>query len=224
MIIAVIGEKGGTGKTTFAVHLAGWRKISGRRVMLLDADRQGSSSMWVERRQEHQLAMPECEQRFDTGVRRAIVDFARRHDDVVVDIGAGDGHLIEQVLGIANAAVVPFQPNEMDIWTIDLLDDLVRRAWEVNRDLTATAVLNRAPSHHASRDVRSALTALGQFDAIETSDCIVRERSSIRRAVPSGMLINEWTTPHDEKGIEELAKVYRLVFSEPAPIKERCLV
>ena len=162
--------------------------------------------------------MPECEQRFDGGVRRAIVDFARRHDDVVVDIGAGDGHLIEQVLGIANAAVVPFQPNEMDIWTIDLLDDLVRRAREVNRDLTATAVLNRAPSHHASRDVRSALTALGQFDAIETSDCIVRERSSIRRAVPSGMLINEWTTPHDEKGIEELAKVYRLVFSEPAPI------
>ena len=135
MIIAVIGEKGGTGKTTFAVHLAGWRKISGRRVMLLDADRQGSSSMWVERRQEYQLAMPECEQRFDTGVRRAIVDFARRHDDVVVDIGAGDGHLIEQVLGIANAAVVPFQPNEMDIWTIDLLDDLVRRAREVNRAL-----------------------------------------------------------------------------------------
>ena len=47
MIIAVLGEKGGTGKTTVAVNLAGMRAAAGWRVLLLDADRQGSSAYWV---------------------------------------------------------------------------------------------------------------------------------------------------------------------------------
>ena len=45
MIVAVLGEKGGTGKTTIAVHLAGWRLCAGREMMLIDADRQGSASL-----------------------------------------------------------------------------------------------------------------------------------------------------------------------------------
>ena len=49
MIVAVIGIKGGTGKTTVAVHLAGWRQLSGKDTILIDADRQETSRLWVER-------------------------------------------------------------------------------------------------------------------------------------------------------------------------------
>ena len=48
MIVAVISEKGGTGKTTIAIHLAGWRKAAGSDVMLVDGDRQGTATYWVE--------------------------------------------------------------------------------------------------------------------------------------------------------------------------------
>ena len=43
MKVAVIGEKGGTGKTTFATNLAGWRarRRPGSKIVLIDADRQG---------------------------------------------------------------------------------------------------------------------------------------------------------------------------------------
>jgi Mrp family chromosome partitioning ATPase len=47
MIVAILGEKGGTGKTTLAVNLAGLRATEGRDVLLLDADRQGSASYWA---------------------------------------------------------------------------------------------------------------------------------------------------------------------------------
>ena len=56
MIAAVVSEKGGTGKTTIAIHLAGWRHMTGRDVMLLDSDRQGSAGYWVEIRKREETA------------------------------------------------------------------------------------------------------------------------------------------------------------------------
>ena len=216
MIVAVLGEKGGTGKTTIAVHLAGWRLRAGREVMLIDADRQGSASLWVESRHGHQLAAPTAVQKFDGGLRRAIRDLARRYDDIVVDIGSGDGAAIESILRVADVVIVPVQPNGMDIWTMGLLDELTVAAFDLNDGLKVRVVLNRASHHHASRDVQSAMTALQACQAIEVSDLVIRERSSIRRAVPAGMLVNEYR-PRDPKGSEEIGAVYRLVFAEESP-------
>ena len=219
MIVAVLGEKGGTGKTTFAVHLACWRVISGRDVMLIDADRQGSSSLWVEIRQEKSFCVPVSVQKFGRGLRGSVIDLSRRYDDIVVDIGAGDGVAMASVLRIADFAIIPFQPNEMDIWTADLLNSLVGEAKELNDDLEVTAFLNRAPAHRTAKDVRAALDALRNCSELTTSDCVVRERTSIRRAVPSGQLIDEWR-PKDAKGRDELAQIYTLVFDEAPPIQD----
>ena len=216
MIVAVVGEKGGTGKTTVAVHLAGWRVSAGRDVMLVDADRQGSSSLWVESRHEHKREVPAAVQKFDGGLRRAITDLARRYDDVIVDIGSGDGPAIENVLRVADAAIVPVQPNGLDIWTVGLLDELTGDALQVNDHLVVRAVLNRASPHHASRDLDAAMSALHGCRDIKVSDLVIRERSSIRRAVPAGLLVNEYR-PRDPKGSEEIAAVYQLVFSEELP-------
>ena len=61
------------------------------------------------------------------------------------------------------------------------------------------------------------MTALRACQAIEVSDLVIRERSSVRRAVPAGMLVNEYR-PRDLKGSEEIAAVYRLVFAEEPPV------
>ena len=217
MIVAVIGEKGGTGKTTLAVHFAGWRCLSGRDVMLIDADRQASSSMWVSLRQERDWRSPESVQKFTRGLRRSVLDLSGRYDDIIVDVGAGDGVAMETVLRVADTAVIPLQPNAMDMWTIAFLNELAGDSKEVNDALVVRAVLNRAPSHHSMRDVRAAFKAFKAFPEIDTLDCVIRERSSIRRAVPTGRLIDEWT-PSDPKGRDEIAQVYQIVFDAAPPL------
>ena len=217
MIVAVIGEKGGTGKTTFAVHLAGWRSAAGKDVMLIDADRQESSTRWVNLRQDNDWQTPESVQKFGQGLRQAVRDLSRRYDDVVVDIGAGDGTAMATVLRVADIAVVPLQPNEMDMWTVDFLNDLAAESKEVNESLAVHAVLNRAPTHHTMLDVQAALTAFKEFPELQVTDAVVHERTSIRRAVPKGHLIDEWQ-PADAKGQAELSQVYRLVFESDPPL------
>ncbi len=47
-VIGVIGRKGGSGKTTIAVHLAAVFATQGKNVALVDADTQGSATYWAE--------------------------------------------------------------------------------------------------------------------------------------------------------------------------------
>jgi chromosome partitioning protein len=51
MIIAVLNQKGGVGKTTVALHLAAGLARPGLRVLLVDADPQGSARDWAAVRQ-----------------------------------------------------------------------------------------------------------------------------------------------------------------------------
>ena len=50
MIIALLNQKGGVGKTTLATHIAGELAMRGQQVVLLDADPQGSALDWTQRR------------------------------------------------------------------------------------------------------------------------------------------------------------------------------
>ena len=91
MIVAVLGEKGGTGKTTLATNLAGMRATDGRDVLLA---RRGSASQreLLGRKAESascELSAVQSVQKFGEGLMRTVRDMARRYDDVVIDVGAG---------------------------------------------------------------------------------------------------------------------------------------
>ena len=211
MIVVVAAEKGGTGKSTLAVHLAGWSTRTGRDVLLVDADRQGTASIWTEARADLERKAPSVVRQYGRGLRRNVRDLSSRYDEVVVDMGSGDVQGIEALMRVANLIVVPVQPNGWDVWTVELLDDLAADALEVNEDLRVTVVLNRASTHGASLDVPAAQDVLKRFEHVEDPGLVVRERAAIRRATPYGMLVDEYV-PSDENATRELGEVYRLVY------------
>lgn len=213
MIVAVLGEKGGTGKTTFATNLAGMRAGAGRDVLIVDADRQGSASYWAEAREKQAVASVASVQKFGTGLMRAVADMARRYSDVVIDIAAGDSREIEGALRTAGRVIIPVQPAGLDVWTLGIIDERVGEAKVANPTLEAFVVINRASPNPRDNDVHEARDAIGDCDSFTVFDLVVRERVAIKRAAPKGLTVAEYR-PIDPKAVEEMEALYQLAFGE----------
>ena len=213
MIVAVLGEKGGTGKTTFATNLAGMRAGAGRDVLIVDADRQGSASYWAEARERQEVAAVASVQKFGPGLVRAVADMARRYADVVIDIAAGDSREIEGALRTADRVLIPVQPAGLDVWTLGIIDERVGEAKVANPELEAFVVINRASPNPRDNDVHEAREAIGDCQSFVIAEVVVRERVAIKRAAPKGLTVAEYR-PADPKAAEELDALYRLAFAE----------
>ena len=134
MNVAIVGEKGGGGKTTFATNLAGIRasRVGNGRVSLLDTDRQGSSQFWNEERVGHGNGLSQVEVlgAYGESYRRVMSDRKPSFTDSVADIPPGDSEEQRTALYTADCLIVPVQPGAADIWTLSLLDVRVAQAIE----------------------------------------------------------------------------------------------
>ena len=215
MIVAVLGEKGGTGKTTFATNLAGMRAAAGRDVLIIDADRQGSASYWAEKRDGRNSGLPVVHsvQKFGTGLLQAVKDMARRYDDIVIDAGGADSREVEAALRVADRAVIPIQPAGLDVWTLGLIDDRIGEAKAFNDQLQAFVILNRVSANPRDIDADEAREAIVGCENLTLATCAVCDRVAIKRAAPVGLTVAEYK-PHDAKASQEMAQLYELVFAE----------
>lgn len=106
-VILVANPKGGSGKTTLSINLAGYLASRGKRVALLDLDRQKSATHWLAMRD---VALPEV------GLLRE----GQKGDGdwLVIDSPAGlHGKSLERALKLAHKVAVPVAPSLFDIRT-----------------------------------------------------------------------------------------------------------
>jgi chromosome partitioning protein len=103
MNIVVSNVKGGVGKTTTAVYLAGAAAERGRdAVYLVDADRQASSAEWFETRPIPGVELVEAPS------ERTVAKAMEKGDGiVVVDTPPGDERIVRAALTRADALVIP---------------------------------------------------------------------------------------------------------------------
>ncbi|HSR66201.1 MAG TPA: ParA family protein [Xanthomonadaceae bacterium] len=124
--ILVASSKGGVGKSTLATHLAAHAALAGQRTVLVDADPQGSSTRWAQKRAGLESAvLPVDGTQADRGWQRALPAGTQQ---VIVDAAAGAmAPALAPFLEHAEAVVVPVLPSTIDIEaTVPFLDTLAR--------------------------------------------------------------------------------------------------
>ncbi len=159
MIVALLNQKGGVGKTTLATHIAGELAMRGQHVVLLDADPQGSSLDWTQRRS--QQGLPRL---FSAvGLARETLhqeapELARRADHVVIDGPPRIAALARSALLAAERVLIPVQPSPYDLWASAEMVALIREAQVFRPALRAAFIINRRISTTViGREARQAL-------------------------------------------------------------------
>lgn len=144
MIVALLNQKGGVGKTTLALHLAGAWARQGQRVTLIDADPQGSSLDWSEQRVREGLPrlFGVVGLARDT-LHREAPELARTVDHVVIDGPPRVAGLMRSALLAADLVVIPATPSPFDGWASAEMLRLIEEARVFRPELRARFLLNR---------------------------------------------------------------------------------
>ena len=186
MIIGLLNQKGGVGKTTLSVNLAAQLSRSGARVLLIDADPQGSALDWVAARASEPLfpviGLPR------PTIHKEIAQISQGYDYVLIDAPPRVTELARSVILACDAILIPVQPSPYDIWAADevvkLIDEasiykeMLKCAFTINRKITNTAI---------GRDVAQALSTY-RLPVLKTS---ITQRVIFAEAAATGLAVHE---------------------------------
>lgn len=188
MIVALLNQKGGVGKTTLATHLAGELATASTRVTVIDADPQGSALDWSQRRAENGLprlfgviGLPR------ETLHVEVPDIARGADHVVIDGPPRVTALARSAILAADLVLIPVQPSPYDVWASAEIVALFGEAKLFKPHLRATFVVNRRiVGTIIGRDVRAALP-----EGLPALAADIHQRVVFAESVATGRLARE---------------------------------
>jgi chromosome partitioning protein len=200
-VIALVGNKGGAGKTTLAVNLA---VGMGRQqsVAMIDADPQGSALQWRsiagDASAPHVAAAEE-------DLQRQAFDLLQDYHNVVIDCPPSvHAPQTAAVLGFGDLALIPVQPSPMDLWANVHVEQSIADAHEINSSLRTLLVINQLePRTTLSRLVRDALSEI----PFPVADTAVRRRAIYRASALQGKSVFDM----GRRGADAAAEIDQLI-------------
>jgi len=208
MIIAITGQKGGVGKSTLAVCLAIEFQERGQRVLLVDADPQGSVRTWSEVAAEAGQSTPTVMAMGATMHRPGQLDqLAAGYDVVLIDSPPRHGDIQRSALLASHVAILPSGPAAVDAWALASSLEVIDEAKVVRPDLRACIVITRKQGRTTLGRAAREVFATSGLPVLETE---LGYRIAFQECMAAGQGVTTYA-PRDAAALELRSLVDNLI-------------
>lgn len=196
--VALLSQKGGTGKTTLSLHLAVAAEMDGHHAVVIDLDPQASSAAWKDSRPgETPVVVPVPSTRLTQAIKAA-------HDGgatlALIDTAPHSGEVAIAAAEAADLVLIPCRAGILDLRAIGTTARIVKLAGK-----PAYVVLNAVPPRATSilDDARAAVAVHG----LAIAPMALRQRAAYAHALTAGQTAQEYEPAG--QATEEISSLYQ---------------
>jgi len=168
-VITISQQKGGTGKTTLAVHLAmAFIKYHNLKVAVIDTDPQGSLGKWFMIRTEKKVSNENLT--FKTaslwGAQYESKTLKNDHDIVIIDTPPKIESDARPAIEAADLVLIPIAASHVDFWATGAIVEIAKKAnkkilAQINRSSQRSKLIDKTKDFIKSLDLKSTETIIG---------------------------------------------------------------
>ncbi len=206
MIISFASTKGGVGKSTLACNFAVEGRRAGKRVLLVDADVQGSSMGFRSMREKDDIKATAIT---TPTLHKDLPDFQDKFDLIVIDAGGRETHVFRSAIVAADTVVVPILPSQYDIWAASDTLGVLKEAC-VYKDIKTYFLFNQVIQ--GTRITGEAMDALKEVvgeNGIRLLDTMLYSRVAYKNSIGRGLGVVEFEP--NGKAAGEIQALYKEV-------------
>jgi chromosome partitioning protein len=187
-VLAICNQKGGTGKSTTAVHLAVCFATLGQRTLLIDTDPQHSALAWKADRPDHLprvqvIGLPA------PNLSKELAAFKEDYEVIVIDGGGRITATARAACAVADFLIIPTRPSKPDLLsTTEFLQTVVDEVRTV-RPVTGGILITQM---QGGTVVGKAAVAQLQTLGYPVFDTIIHTRVAYQEAMAAGMSVLEY--------------------------------
>ena len=200
--IALVTQKGGTGKSTLATGLAVAAMEAGETVLALDMDPQGTLAAWAEMRDGNTPSVAQLPPRETARLGDVLKEASRKFTLTILDTAGADTPATHNAMIAATLCLVPLRPTRPDGLAIKPTVEAIIRARR-----PFAFVLNQCPT--TPRNSRAAEMAAGLASLGLLAEPLIRLRADYQDAFAAGQGVTEYAP--DGKAADEMRELWQWV-------------
>jgi chromosome partitioning protein len=207
MVISVINLKGGVGKTTIAINLAVSFAHQGKKVCIIDTDKEQLSAVkWSGQRDDDKPTVTVIT--VGEKLLREVQTHAKNFDIVVLDGSPQLGELANNTLIASDIVIVPVANSVLEFWSMDNFAQRFKQAKQLKEGvggrIIGLCIFNRYnDKQNLSREMKEALKQFPEFEAMQTT---IADRIAYKEAMMQGLGVIEYKDTKAKKEILSLTE------------------